>query len=58
MEGKQDVKKALLLKPETKLPRILPDGSIESPDITPYVPPSPEALVPPALAGPPPARQD
>lgn len=54
MEGKQDVKKALLLKPETKLPRILPDGSIESPDITPYVPPSPEALVPPALAGPPP----
>ncbi|MFD7099018.1 penicillin-binding protein 2 [Streptomyces xanthophaeus] len=58
MEGKQDVKKALLLKPETKLPRILPDGSIESPDITPYVPASPEALVPPALAGPPPARQD
>ncbi|MFD3697677.1 penicillin-binding protein 2 [Streptomyces sp. NPDC058646] len=58
MEGNQDPKKALLLKPETKLPRILPDGSIETPDIKPYVPPSPEELVPPALAGPPPARQD
>ncbi|MFD3545420.1 penicillin-binding protein 2 [Streptomyces sp. NPDC058655] len=58
MEGNQDPKRALLLKPEAKLPRILPDGSIEAPDIKPYVPPSPEELVPPALAGPPPARQD
>ncbi|MCY0948840.1 penicillin-binding protein 2 [Streptomyces sp. H27-S2] len=58
MEGNQDPKRALLLKPEAKLPRILPDGSIEAPDIKPYVPPSPEDVAPPALAGPPPARQD
>ncbi|WP_412078007.1 penicillin-binding protein 2 [Streptomyces xanthophaeus] len=58
MEGKQDPKKALLLKPEAKLPRIHPDGSIDSPEIRPYVPPSPEELAPPALAGPPPARHD
>ncbi|MCX5607976.1 MULTISPECIES: penicillin-binding protein 2 [unclassified Streptomyces] len=61
MAGKQDLKKALLLKPEAKLPKIHPDGSIDSPEIRPYVPPSPEELEPPALAGPPappPARQD
>ncbi|MFD9304542.1 penicillin-binding protein 2 [Streptomyces sp. NPDC060048] len=61
MAGKQDVKKALLLEPETKLPRIRPDGSIDSPEIRPYVPPSPEELAPPALAGPPaqrPAQHD
>ncbi|MEU9251203.1 penicillin-binding protein 2 [Streptomyces sp. NPDC048270] len=61
MAGKQDVNKALLLGPETKLPRIRPDGSIDSPDIRPYVPPSPEELAPPALAGPPaqrPAQHD
>ncbi|OEJ31985.1 penicillin-binding protein 2 [Streptomyces subrutilus] len=61
MAGKQDVKKALLLRPETKLPRIHPDGSIDSPEIRPYVPPSPEELAPPALAGPPaqrPAQHD
>ncbi|MEU9231575.1 penicillin-binding protein 2 [Streptomyces subrutilus] len=61
MAGKQDVKKALLLGPETKLPRIRPDGSIDSPEIRPYVPPSPEELAPPALAGPPaqrPAQHD
>ncbi|AWZ03790.1 MULTISPECIES: penicillin-binding protein 2 [unclassified Streptomyces] len=56
MAGKQDVKKALLLGPEAKLPRIRPDGSIDSPEIRPYVPPSPEELAPPALAGPPAAR--
>ncbi|MEU8459758.1 penicillin-binding protein 2 [Streptomyces sp. NPDC029003] len=61
MAGKQDPKKALLLKPEAKLPTIQPDGSIDSPEIRPYVPPSPEDSAPPALAGPPAppvARQD
>ncbi|MFJ3199114.1 penicillin-binding protein 2 [Streptomyces sp. NPDC086989] len=60
MTGKQDVEKAFLLKPEKKLPTIQPDGSIDAPDIKPYVPPSPEEPVP-ALAGPPAppaARQD
>ncbi|MBT2404403.1 MULTISPECIES: penicillin-binding protein 2 [unclassified Streptomyces] len=61
MAGKQDVKKALLLKPEAKLPTIQPDGSIDAPDVKRYVPPSPEESAPPALAGPPAppaARQD
>ncbi len=61
MAGNQDLKKALLPAPEAKLPTIRPDGSIDSPEIRPYVPPSPEELEPPALAGPPappPARQD
>ncbi|MGW3323024.1 penicillin-binding protein 2 [Streptomyces virginiae] len=61
MSGKQDPKKALLIKPEAQLPRIAPDGSIIAPEIRPYVPPSPEDLEPPALAGPPAppaARQD
>ncbi|MEV7724185.1 penicillin-binding protein 2 [Streptomyces sp. NPDC101733] len=53
MAGKQDPKKALLLKPEAKLPTVQPDGSIDSPEIRPYVPPSPEDSAPPALAGPP-----
>ncbi|MFK0045787.1 penicillin-binding protein 2 [Streptomyces sp. NPDC090741] len=53
MAGKQDTEKAFLLKPEAKLPTIGPDGSIDAPDIKPYVPPSPEELAPPALAGPP-----
>ncbi|MFD8980995.1 penicillin-binding protein 2 [Streptomyces sp. NPDC059564] len=61
MAGKQDPKKALLLKPEAKLPTIQPDGSIDAPEVRPYVPPSPEDSAPPALAGPPAppaARQD
>ncbi|MFA7766139.1 penicillin-binding protein 2 [Streptomyces sp. NPDC048723] len=61
MDGKQDPKRALLLGPEAKLPRIGPDGSITSPEIRPYVPPSPEDLEPAVLAGPPAppaARQD
>ncbi|MFE2144496.1 penicillin-binding protein 2 [Streptomyces sp. NPDC059456] len=60
MAGKQDVNKAFLLKPQKTLPTIQPDGSIDAPDIKPYVPPSPEEPVP-ALAGPPAppvARQD
>ncbi|MET9883622.1 penicillin-binding protein 2 [Streptomyces sp. NPDC006430] len=56
MEGNQDLKKALLLGPEAKLPRIRPDGSIDSPEIRPYVPLSPEESAPPALAGPPAPR--
>ncbi|MFD3465221.1 penicillin-binding protein 2 [Streptomyces sp. NPDC058682] len=61
MDGKQDLKKALLLGPEAKLPRIEPDGSIIPPEIRPYVPASPEDLEPAVLAGPPAppaARQD
>ncbi|MFG2994387.1 penicillin-binding protein 2 [Streptomyces sp. NPDC048257] len=59
MDGKQDPKRrALLQGPEAKLPRINPDGSIDSPEIKPYVPPSPEQLEPPVLAGPPPTRHD
>ncbi|MFI1152232.1 penicillin-binding protein 2 [Streptomyces sp. NPDC020817] len=60
MAGKQDTEKAFLLKPEAKLPTIGPDGTIDAPDIKPYVPPSPEEPAP-ALAGPPAppaARQD
>ncbi|MER6389226.1 penicillin-binding protein 2 [Streptomyces sp. NPDC059382] len=59
MAGKQDVKRALLIKPEANLPTIQPDGSIDAPVVRPYVPPSPEEV--PALAGPPAppaARQD
>ncbi|MER6215626.1 penicillin-binding protein 2 [Streptomyces sp. NPDC048387] len=60
MSGKQDLSKALLPKPQASLPAIQPDGSIDAPEIRPYVPPSPEDA-PPALAGPPAppaARQD
>ncbi|MET8752110.1 penicillin-binding protein 2 [Streptomyces sp. NPDC004667] len=53
MAGKQDPKKALLLKPEAELPKVQPDGSIDAPEVRPYVPPSPEESAPPALAGPP-----
>jgi penicillin-binding protein 2 len=41
-EGNQDLKRALLPKPQKKLPKILPDGSIETPEIKPYVPPKPK----------------
>ncbi|QES50182.1 penicillin-binding protein 2 [Streptomyces venezuelae] len=57
MSGKQDLGKALLPKPESKLPTVQPDGTIVAPEVRPYVPPSPEELVPP-LAGPPPLRHD
>ncbi|WP_371606439.1 penicillin-binding protein 2 [Streptomyces sp. NBC_01213] len=36
--GKQDIKKALLPQPQKALPKIKPDGQIESPKIKPYVP--------------------
>jgi penicillin-binding protein 2 len=52
MEGK-DTGKALLPRPEAKLPTVHPDGTIDAPEIKPYVPPSPEELAPPVLAGPP-----
>lgn len=57
-EGGQDLKKAMLPKPQTELPKIEPDGSIEAPEIEPY---EPEKEEPPAedqqLAGAP-ARRD
>ncbi|MFI9582090.1 penicillin-binding protein 2 [Streptomyces sp. NPDC052236] len=37
-KGKQDLKKALLPKPQQKLPKIEADGSIEAPEIKPYRP--------------------
>ncbi|MEE1753608.1 penicillin-binding protein 2 [Streptomyces sp. SP18CS02] len=61
-EGNQDLKRALLPQPQKTLPRILPDGTIEAPDIKPYDPESQK--VDPAeagkrqeLAGPPPTWQ-
>ncbi|MBW5480670.1 penicillin-binding protein 2 [Streptomyces bambusae] len=57
MDGK-DNGKALLPKPQAQLPTVHPDGTIDAPEIKPYVPPSPEELAPPALAGPPPLRHD
>ncbi|MFC4609657.1 penicillin-binding protein 2 [Streptomyces maoxianensis] len=57
-KGGQDLKKALLPKPQTALPKIERDGSIEAPEIEPYKPAEEE---PPAedqqLAGAP-ARRD
>ncbi|MFI1467517.1 penicillin-binding protein 2 [Streptomyces wuyuanensis] len=55
MEGNQDLKKALLPQPQKALPKIQPDGSIDAPKITPYVPVKPEPEEDTALAGPPPA---
>ncbi|MER6994999.1 penicillin-binding protein 2 [Streptomyces sp. NPDC000410] len=52
MEGKQDLKKALLPKPQQALPKIQQDGSIDAPKIAPYVPVKPDDK---QLAGPPPA---
>ncbi|MEV7613611.1 penicillin-binding protein 2 [Streptomyces sp. NPDC089799] len=51
MEGKP-TGKALLPKPEAKLPAVQPDGTIQAPEIKPYVPPTPEEQTP-GLAGPP-----
>lgn len=57
-DGKQNLKKALLPKPQKALPKIEPDGSIDAPEIKPYEPVNEE---PPAenqqLAGPP-VRRD
>ncbi|WP_436736840.1 penicillin-binding protein 2 [Streptomyces sp. BBFR102] len=44
-DGTQDVKKALLPKPQSALPKVEPDGSIHAPTVKPYLPvkPSPPA---------------
>ncbi|MFC5804251.1 penicillin-binding protein 2 [Streptomyces formicae] len=55
MEGNQDLKKALLPKPQKALPKIQPDGSIDAPKIEPYAPPKPDEGGTQALMGPPPA---
>ncbi|MFD9504077.1 penicillin-binding protein 2 [Streptomyces sp. NPDC060035] len=51
--GKQDLKKALLPKPQKALPKIQPDGSIDTPKIKPYTPepPAEEGTQALALAG-------
>ncbi|MEV3991222.1 penicillin-binding protein 2 [Streptomyces sp. NPDC049837] len=62
--GNQDLKRALLPKPQAELPRIQPDGTIEAPPVKPYDPNSQK--VDPAkqgdgerpLAGPPPVWRD
>ncbi|MFD6419404.1 penicillin-binding protein 2 [Streptomyces sp. NPDC060194] len=50
MQGKQNLKKALLPKPQKDLPKIEPDGSIDPPKISPYKPPK-EAPPAQTLAG-------
>ncbi|WP_374983168.1 penicillin-binding protein 2 [Streptomyces fradiae] len=47
-EGNQDLKRALLPKPQQTLPKIQPDGSIEAPPVKPY---DPEALKPKKAEG-------
>lgn len=56
-KGAQDLKKALMPAPQTALPKIQPDGSIDAPKIQPYQPKKPEAPAEQQLAGPP-ARRD
>ncbi|WP_406000887.1 penicillin-binding protein 2 [Streptomyces sp. NBC_00829] len=56
-KGGQDLKRALLPKPQASLPKIQPDGSIYAPDIKPYEPKKPEPDDTQQLAGPP-ARRD
>ncbi|MFJ6938844.1 penicillin-binding protein 2 [Streptomyces sp. NPDC101132] len=57
--GNQDLKRALLPQPQKALPKILPDGTIEAPEIKPYDPdaqkvdPGEKGDGLPALAGPP-----
>ncbi|MEV7417636.1 penicillin-binding protein 2 [Streptomyces sp. NPDC089919] len=52
-DGKQDLKKALLPHPQAGLPRIQKDGSIDAPEIRPYVPAEEPKEEPAVLAGPP-----
>ncbi|MGI5482799.1 penicillin-binding protein 2 [Streptomyces lavendofoliae] len=62
--GNQDLKRALLPRPQTALPRIQPDGSIDAPVVKPYDPnaqvvdPDRQGEGEPQLAGPPPAWRD
>ncbi|HET6353581.1 penicillin-binding protein 2 [Streptomyces sp.] len=56
-KGGQDLKRALLPTPQKALPKIQPDGSIDAPEIKPYVPKEEEPDQTEQLAGPP-ARRD
>lgn len=56
-KGGQDLKRALLPAPQKALPKIQPDGSIDAPEIKPYVPKEEEPDQTEQLAGPP-ARRD
>ncbi|GGU41469.1 penicillin-binding protein 2 [Streptomyces lavendofoliae] len=62
--GNQDLKRALLPRPQAALPKIQPDGSIEAPVVKPYDPsaqevdPDRQGEGEPQLAGPPPAWRD
>ncbi|MCX4582144.1 penicillin-binding protein 2 [Streptomyces sp. NBC_01481] len=56
-KGGQDLKRALLPAPQKALPKIQPDGSIDAPEIKPYVPKEKEPDQTEQLAGPP-ARRD
>ncbi|MFF8290667.1 penicillin-binding protein 2 [Streptomyces sp. NPDC016309] len=61
--GNQDIKRALLPRPQSALPKIQPDGSIDAPVVTPYDPDAQkvdpgEGDGEPQLAGPPPHRRD
>ncbi|ESQ03133.1 Stage V sporulation protein D [Streptomyces sp. ADI96-15] len=42
-DGEQDVKKALLPKPQSALPKVEPDGSIHAPTVKPYLPVKPSS---------------
>ncbi|MGW3626312.1 penicillin-binding protein 2 [Streptomyces sp. NPDC000880] len=42
-QGGQDLDKAMLPQPQTALPKIEPDGSVEAPKIEPYAPAEPPA---------------
>ncbi|RII08689.1 Beta-lactam-inducible penicillin-binding protein [Streptomyces sp. YIM 130001] len=53
--GKQDPKKALLPKPESALPKIQSDGSIDPPKVKPYEPTEEEAPPEEGVAAGPPA---
>ncbi|MEO3973409.1 penicillin-binding protein 2 [Streptomyces sp. CAU 1734] len=50
-KGGQDLKRALLPKPQKALPKIAPDGQIDAPGIKPYKPRKPAASLQPVSAG-------
>ncbi|MFC8919635.1 penicillin-binding protein 2 [Streptomyces sp. NPDC057116] len=62
--GNQDLKRALLPKPQAALPKIQPDGTIEAPPVKPYDPnaqkvdPAAQGDAEKPLAGPPPVWRD
>ncbi|NUK58592.1 penicillin-binding protein 2 [Streptomyces lunaelactis] len=57
-KGGQDLKKALLPKPQTALPKIEADGSIDAPKIEPYEPEEKDSPDETAQLAGPPARRD